>query len=108
VIAQRGFPGVRRITRVVVLPDYQGIGVGRRLLASVAERTLAEPGIREVRLTTSHPAMIAGLRGSGRWRILGRYRAGNSRQTLDARGSAVRSSSGRACVTLGYVAGRYE
>jgi len=104
VIAQRGAPGVRRITRAVVLPDFQGIGVARRMLAAVAERTLAEPGIRAVRLTTSHPAMIAGLRAGGAWQLRGVYRAGGARQSRDERGSAVVSSTGRACVTLEYAA----
>jgi energy-coupling factor transporter ATP-binding protein EcfA2 len=107
VIAQRGSPGVRRITRAVVLPDFQGIGVARRMLRAVAERTLSEPGIRQVRLTTSHPAMIASLRTAGEWQIRGIYGAGGARQTRDERGSPVISSVGRACVTLEFV-GREE
>ena len=44
--------GVWRVSRLVVLPDYQGVGIGRAMLAVVAEQ------YPRLRITTSHPAML--------------------------------------------------
>ena len=52
--------------RTVVLPDWQGIGIGTRLVNAVGQR-LHREGNR-FRTTTAHPAMIAALRHSDRWR----------------------------------------
>ena len=55
VLSHLGRPEIHRITRLVVLPEYQGLGVGRNLLERVAAAEFAD-GYR-VRITTSHPAM---------------------------------------------------
>jgi ABC-type ATPase involved in cell division len=57
----------RRVTRIVVLPDYQGVGVGGHLLAGACSLVAAEGN--RVTITTSHPAMIAHLKRSPRWRV---------------------------------------
>lgn len=46
---------IKRISRLVVLPDYQGIGIGKALLNWVAEYYKTQ-GFRMI-LTTSHPAI---------------------------------------------------
>jgi GNAT superfamily N-acetyltransferase len=46
---------MKKITRVVVLPDYQGIGVGRVLMNFVAN-FYHKQGYR-MTITTSHPAI---------------------------------------------------
>lgn len=46
-----------RVSRVVVLPDYQGIGIGMRVTAMVAELHRAQG--KRFSLTTGHPATIA-------------------------------------------------
>jgi GNAT superfamily N-acetyltransferase len=46
---------MKKITRVVVLPDYQGIGIGKVLMNFVA-KFYADLGFR-VTITTSHPAI---------------------------------------------------
>ncbi len=53
-IGQRGH---WRITRMVTLPDYQGIGIGMRVAEAVAGLYRAE-GLR-MNITASHPAVIA-------------------------------------------------
>lgn len=54
-----------RICRVVTLPDYQGLGIGRRL-ADAVSRHYHDEGKR-VSITTSHPSMIAGLLKNNCW-----------------------------------------
>ena len=65
---QMGFAGYWRFGRVVVLPDYQGIGVGGRFRDAVAEIEVALPQVRRLSLVTSHPAMIRSLAKSPHWR----------------------------------------
>lgn len=52
--------------RTVVLPDYQGLGLGERVSSFVGQM-LAEQGDR-FRTTLAHPALIAAYRKSPRWR----------------------------------------
>ncbi len=68
VAPQMGYAGYRRFSRVVVLPDYQGIGVGGRFRDAVAQIEQGTPGVRRLSLVTSHPAMIRSLANSARWR----------------------------------------
>ncbi len=53
-IGQRGY---WRITRMVTLPDYQGIGIGMRVAEAVAG-LYRDDGLR-IGITASHPAVIA-------------------------------------------------
>lgn len=46
---------IKRVTRLVVLPDYQGVGIGKRLLNWVGEYYKSQ-GFRII-LTTSHPSI---------------------------------------------------
>lgn len=57
----------RRAHRTVVLPDFQGVGIGNKLSEYVAERYVAE-GYRYFSVT-SHPAMIRHRMKSGRWKL---------------------------------------
>jgi GNAT superfamily N-acetyltransferase/alpha-D-ribose 1-methylphosphonate 5-triphosphate synthase subunit PhnL len=66
-----------RVTRIVVLPDFQGIGVGAHLL-QVACELVAREG-KQVSITTSHPAMIAHLSRSSSWRVKRVSTKGSSR-----------------------------
>lgn len=85
VVPQAGRPGWRRVSRLVTLPDYQGLGIGSAVLHAVAEWLWS----RRLRtsITTSHPAMIACLRRSSAWRITRRQRTG--RQFRSAAAPAV-------------------
>ena len=55
----------RRVHRLVVLPDYQGMGIGPKLLAAVAQIE-SEQG-KPVSIVTSHPALIRHLDRSEHW-----------------------------------------
>jgi GNAT superfamily N-acetyltransferase len=91
-----------RVSRIVTLPDYQGVGIGMAVLESVAELH-REEGHR-VNCTASHPAVIAHWRKSPRWRTIGVRKAGSARSGF-IRG--YRGSGGRAVVSAEYV-GRRE
>jgi GNAT superfamily N-acetyltransferase len=70
VISMFGRPDIHRISRLVTLPAYQGLGIGSRLLERVAQAERGE-GYR-VHITTSHPALVHFLAHSTCWRNLGR------------------------------------
>lgn len=86
----------RRITRLVTLPDYQGIGIGMAVAEAVAALESADG--TTVSLVTSHPAVIAHGRRSPRWRISRFKRFGARHEGLGTRGSL-----GRAVASLVYV-----
>lgn len=67
VASQIGHRNYRRVSRLVVLPEYQGMGIGSGFLLAVA-RYYRGQGQR-VGITTSHPAMIAHLSRSPQWRL---------------------------------------
>jgi GNAT superfamily N-acetyltransferase len=48
-----------RVSRLVVLPDYQGIGIGKRLLNFVAELYTSQINL-PFYLVTSNPQLIRG------------------------------------------------
>lgn len=62
--------GVRRVHRFVVLPDYQGIGIGMKFIDKVAQM-IRERGER-LNLTTTTPALKHALIKDPRW-SLARY-----------------------------------
>ena len=62
--------GWKRIHRFVVLPDYQGIGIGVAFIEKVSE-LMNEEGF-EVNLTTTTPALVKALTKNKRW-VLTRF-----------------------------------
>jgi GNAT superfamily N-acetyltransferase len=62
--------GKKRVHRLVVLPDYQGIGIGTAFISKVAE--LIDKSGYEVNLTTTTPALVGALKRNPHW-ILARY-----------------------------------
>jgi GNAT superfamily N-acetyltransferase len=68
VIPMLGRRGHWRITRLVTLPDFQGIGVGMRVAEAVAAAYAAR-GLR-MNLAGSHPAVIGHCRRSLQWRTV--------------------------------------
>jgi len=60
----------KRISRLVVLPDYQGVGVGKALLNAIAQHLKK---CYNVTITTRHPAMIASLLQDNRWFCKGAF-----------------------------------
>lgn len=58
----------RRISRTVVLPDYQGIGLGGRFVDAVCAGLKAQ-GLSTY-TTTSHPARVRALNKSSNWEMI--------------------------------------
>ena len=75
-----GKRGRRRISRLVTLPDFQGVGIGGALLDAVAEHYDAQ-GIR-MNITTAHPAMIHRLAASERWTLCHVAKRGHSKAAM--------------------------
>lgn len=69
--------GWKRIHRFVVLPDYQGIGVGTVFINAIAEIVKGQG--YDVNLTTTTPSLTHALRRSPAW-ILKRF--GRCKSTL--------------------------
>jgi len=90
----------RRFTRIVTLPDYQGMGIGMRVVAAVASLH-REEGHR-INVTSSHPALIRHCRHSDQWRTVNVKKTGASPGS-SARLKQYRSSAGRAVVSFEYV-----
>lgn len=100
VLAAIGRKNMWREARCVVMPDYQGLGIGGRLSDAVASLYRAR-GCR-YRASAAHPALIAYWRKSPLWRIVGMARGGrHQHHGLRRARSAV--SYGRSIVTVEYV-----
>lgn len=64
-VPQIGFVGMRRESRVVVLPDFQGVGLGNRL-SELHGALWRAAGVR-FRAVASHPAVVAHRARSPLW-----------------------------------------
>jgi GNAT superfamily N-acetyltransferase len=87
-----------RVSRLVVLPDYQGVGVGRRLLNFIAEYYTSRTKL-PFTIVTSNPQLVRGNHEDWRITRVGRCNRMNSR-TLPRRYNA--SSKERLTVSLKY------
>ena len=90
-LAALGHRGRKRISRLVTLPDYQGLGIGMRLAERVCEDQTSR-GFR-ISIATSHPAVIAYCTASPHWKSMGVKRLGGTRQRIAGR--SVQGSTGR-------------
>lgn len=100
-LPQQGFVGRRRISRFVVLPDFQGIGIGSALLAAAAAEEL-EAGAARVGITTSHPAVISHCKRAAWWRCHAFKATG-----FGGRGQRTQST-GRAVASFTFLPERYD
>jgi len=73
---------MKRLHRTVVLPDYQGIGIGKILRNEICEK-YSNDGFR-VTTTTSHPAMISSMKRDKNWRCTRVGRASKIGKTGDS------------------------
>lgn len=62
--------GKKRVHRFVVLPDYQGIGIGTAFITAIG-KIIEQEGF-ELNLTTTTPSLVPALTKSPYW-ILARY-----------------------------------
>jgi GNAT superfamily N-acetyltransferase len=91
-----------RISRIVTLPDYQGIGIGMRVAEAVCE-VHREQGHR-INVTASHPALVAHCRRSPRWRTVRVMKTGSASTRRFI--ANYRSSLGRSVVSFEYLGER--
>jgi ABC-type polar amino acid transport system ATPase subunit len=91
----------RRFTRIVTLPDYQGMGIGMRVVAAVASLHRGE-GLR-INVTSSHPALIRHCRRSADWKTVNVRTAASACRRPRSRFPNYRGSAGRAVVSFEYV-----
>ena len=85
-----------RVTRLVVLPDYQGIGVGKRLLNFVAELYTSQTKI-PFYILTSNPQIIRG--NMKNWKIM-RFGHASQGQGDTRINNELRSSLSRKRITV--------
>jgi GNAT superfamily N-acetyltransferase len=95
-----GRRGRRRFTRIVTLPDYQGMGIGMRVVAAVASLHRAE-GLR-ISVTSSHPALVRHCRRSADWKAVRVAKAGAPRRS-SSRFRHYCGAAGRAGVSFEYI-----
>lgn len=99
VIGLMGFKGRWRFSRIVTLPDYQGIGIGSAVLDGIAQMYRDEK--QRINLTASHPAVIGHCKNSGKWKTVNIMKTGSGRKQRF--GSSYKGSAGRAVVSFEYV-----
>ena len=88
-----------RVSRIVTLPDFQGVGIGMRLMEAVCELHRAEG--KRINVTARHPALIEHCRRSPAWRTVGVKRTGS--RAADRMHNDYRGSPGRTVVSFEYV-----
>jgi GNAT superfamily N-acetyltransferase len=93
-----GRRGVWRISRLVTLPDYQGIGIGTRLAEAVGDLH-RQQGDR-LRLTTSHPAMLSHCSRSAHWQFARVMKNGSHKCGFTSRYTG---STGRSVTSFEYL-----
>jgi GNAT superfamily N-acetyltransferase len=96
-----GRPQRWRISRLVTLPDYQGIGVGMKVAEAVGD-VHRERGERFT-ITASHPAVIAHCRDSPNWLTSEVKRTGSRPHGIIR---SYRGSAGRAVISFEYLPNR--
>jgi ABC-type polar amino acid transport system ATPase subunit len=79
ILQSMGHAGVQRVHRLVVLPDYQGIGIGRAMLRMLGQLCSREG--RRLSLVSTHPAMLRGLSSDVNWRCAKYYPHGTPRNS---------------------------
>lgn len=94
--------------RTVVLPDYQGVGIGIKMTTAIAEyfRKIGKTYIT----TTSNPAMIFGRSQDKRWAMtrLGRNGSGSSRGIIQNKYKKGSTSNARITASFEYIGDKYK
>jgi len=98
-LALIGRRGRWRISRLVTLPDFQGVGIGMRVAETVAE--IHRAWGHRLNVTASHPALIAHCRRSPRWRAVAVRKTGSRRTERFIHN--YHGSAGRAVVSFEFV-----
>jgi hypothetical protein len=88
-IPQQGFKNWYRVSRIVTLPDYQGVGIGARFLDTLAELYVEQD--YRFSITASHPSVLSHCKRSEHWKAINVQKIGS------------KHSSGRAVVSFEYI-----
>ena len=91
-----GHSGIKTIHRLVVLPDYQGIGIATNLLNYVGSLYAKEN--YQVNIVTSNPSIYNALKRSDKWALTRKGRI-NEQKRVSLRKT---SSRNRISVTFTY------
>lgn len=70
--------GWKRVHRLVVLPDYQGIGIGTKFINEITKHYI-ENGFN-MNLTTTTPALVHALARDKNWALVRASRMGNQQK----------------------------
>lgn len=90
----------RRISRIVNLPDYQGVGIGSHLMNTVASAYLADG--KSMYITSSHPAVINGLNNSKQWAMMRKPSRVQAQGKTSTMSKDLTSSRGRITASFKY------
>jgi GNAT superfamily N-acetyltransferase len=90
-----------RVSRLVVLPDYQGIGLGKRLLNFTAEFYTSQINL-PFYIVTSNPQLVRGNLGNWRVKRVGHGSAGSEDTRINSE-LTKSNSKRRLSVTLQYL-----
>jgi len=84
---------MKRCSRIVVLPDYQGVGIGNLLLNMIAQH-YTQDGYRFT-ITTTTPALIYSFKNNNNWKLTrqGRVARGGSTSSIETAKKISGSSS---------------
>lgn len=97
-----GFKSVYRFSRMVVLPEWQGIGVGSKFFEVIGDRYRAQQ--HRIRMTISHPGLLHYCNRSAKWKLVDVKRFGTQPQAKMKRlGINATHSAMRGVVTFEYV-----
>lgn len=94
-----GHRGHKRVARIVTLPEFQGVGIGSRLLDEVAQRQRGEGFV--LNITAGHPSILRHCQLSERWQLTKRSPIGRRGQGMK-NGKPVKSSFGRPVMSFRY------
>ena len=90
---------IKSISRLCVLPNYQGIGIGKKFLSFIAKK-YAEEGF-DVKITTSAKNLIFSLVKDKNW-ILQRYSANKKTPTKNKSCTKLINTIRRNCKTASF------
>lgn len=92
---------MRKIHRLVVKPDYQGIGIGNLLLKNISE-IYKKKGNR-ITIVTSAPSLIFSLKKSLNWNCLRKGRVSSGSGSIHNKNKKGSTSSNRITVSFEYI-----
>lgn len=88
---------LKRVSRLVILPDYQGIGLGTKFLNFMAEYYISKG--YDFSIITTAKNLISALKKSNKWCM---FRYSKTKQALDKRAKIDSKRKVRDCPTASF------